>query len=484
MMNATARRSTGQHTGPRTLPLGLFWTMLWGLSLVLLVEERLRAFDFNEIARFDLSATSIDVENPEPHDIGSNPIAVAWNGSKLYVAGYNGSGDTVNNLDVGIVEITNATATGLVDAPSFGTAFGLISTPTFRAYSGLDLSADGTALAATHDNGSGDNSHGIQLFNTSDNSQRWAFEARTATGPAFDPGWSGDETGDGVATGAAGSGRRHLYDTADGTELFGPTGGFSTPGFVWTSGSGGFLPRDMDFDPLGNLYVRHNNRITKTNRDGGNSATDQTIVVDPYGDPSDPTGDNFLGQNLSFISGVHQGDLAADLIIYNDKESNDADQPFADAVKVVLPTGEESPPHFSLLDGGSMANGSATYDFDFDPASQTLALLDFSNRNVHIFAVGGGGGFNDLNGDGFVDGLDLGILLGNFGQNADPSGGELNGTDPVDGLDLGILLGAWNPPPGSAAVAQVPEPSTCLLTLLASSLVAVNVHRRRGRVDC
>ncbi len=75
----------------------------------------------------------------------------------------------------------------------------------------------------------------------------------------------------------------------------------------------------------------------------------------------------------------------------------------------------------------------------------------------------------DLNNDGFVDGLDLGILLGNFEQNASPAGGELNGTDPVDGLDLGILLGAWNPP-ALSAVASVPEPSTLLLLGLSVSL--------------
>ncbi len=82
----------------------------------------------------------------------------------------------------------------------------------------------------------------------------------------------------------------------------------------------------------------------------------------------------------------------------------------------------------------------------------------------------------DLNTDGFVDGLDLGILLGNFEQNADPSGGELNGTDPVDGLDLGILLGAWNPP-SELSASSVPEPGTISLVLLA--LAGLTTARRR-----
>ncbi len=82
----------------------------------------------------------------------------------------------------------------------------------------------------------------------------------------------------------------------------------------------------------------------------------------------------------------------------------------------------------------------------------------------------------DLNMDGFVDGLDLGILLGNFEQNATPAGGELNGTDPVDGLDLGILLGAWNPPEG-LATSSVPEPTSLVMFGLASVL-ALSGRRR------
>jgi uncharacterized protein (DUF2141 family) len=46
----------------------------------------------------------------------------------------------------------------------------------------------------------------------------------------------------------------------------------------------------------------------------------------------------------------------------------------------------------------------------------------------------------DLNGDGRVDGNDLGILLASW-SNAGP--GDLNGDGVVNGDDLGILLGAW-----------------------------------------
>jgi hypothetical protein len=48
----------------------------------------------------------------------------------------------------------------------------------------------------------------------------------------------------------------------------------------------------------------------------------------------------------------------------------------------------------------------------------------------------------DLNGDGVVDALDLGILLGGWGF---PGPSDINNDGTTDALDLGILLGAWGP---------------------------------------
>lgn len=46
----------------------------------------------------------------------------------------------------------------------------------------------------------------------------------------------------------------------------------------------------------------------------------------------------------------------------------------------------------------------------------------------------------DLNGDGHVDGADLGLLLGNWNGSGV---GDINGDGTVDGADLGLLLGSW-----------------------------------------
>ena len=81
----------------------------------------------------------------------------------------------------------------------------------------------------------------------------------------------------------------------------------------------------------------------------------------------------------------------------------------------------------------------------------------------------------DLNEDGIIDSVDVGILLENWGTSTTPDLGELDGTPPVDSLDLGILLAAWGSAPLSAAA--VPEPSP--LVALAGAIVCGLAARRR-----
>jgi hypothetical protein len=50
----------------------------------------------------------------------------------------------------------------------------------------------------------------------------------------------------------------------------------------------------------------------------------------------------------------------------------------------------------------------------------------------------------DFNDDGFVDGADLGVLLGVWGSGTNQPA-DLNGDGAIDGADLGSLLGAWGP---------------------------------------
>ena len=50
----------------------------------------------------------------------------------------------------------------------------------------------------------------------------------------------------------------------------------------------------------------------------------------------------------------------------------------------------------------------------------------------------------DLDGNGIVDGADLGLLLGQWGTDGTA---DFNDDGTVDGADLGLLLGAWGPCP-------------------------------------
>ena len=52
--------------------------------------------------------------------------------------------------------------------------------------------------------------------------------------------------------------------------------------------------------------------------------------------------------------------------------------------------------------------------------------------------------YADINGDRKVDGGDLGLCLGSWGQTGECMRADLNGNGVIDGADLGFVLGQWN----------------------------------------
>jgi len=88
----------------------------------------------------------------------------------------------------------------------------------------------------------------------------------------------------------------------------------------------------------------------------------------------------------------------------------------------------------------------------------------------------------DLNGDGFVDSEDIGILLLNWDSGVLPSQGELDGQAPVNSLDLGILLIAWDAPLAPASAMFVPEPTAGVILLIA--VLACALPRSRAWLRC
>ena len=77
---------------------------------------------------------------------------------------------------------------------------------------------------------------------------------------------------------------------------------------------------------------------------------------------------------------------------------------------------------------------------DEDVPGETTRLLDL--RLEVVIDSTGGGIVGDIDGDGRVNGADIGQLLGNWGLCVGCAA-DLNGDDFVDGGDLGVMLGNW-----------------------------------------
>lgn len=84
--------------------------------------------------------------------------------------------------------------------------------------------------------------------------------------------------------------------------------------------------------------------------------------------------------------------------------------------------------------------GTITGSFDFVSSPVTVDIeYGRSTVTLLVTAVPVPG---DVNGDGVVDGADLGILLSAWGECVECAA-DLNGDGVVDGADLGMLLSAW-----------------------------------------
>jgi hypothetical protein len=130
-----------------------------------------------------------------------------------------------------------------------------------------------------------------------------------------------------------------------------------------------------------------------------------------------------------------------------------ADQCTMDIDQVQIPAGR-----FSLVSGTGTGHGAtpATVTIRFNPTGLTAgtytstATILTSDENIPgatsaqvvatLSATVTGGNPADLNGDGRVDGADLGLLLAAWGT---PGPTDLDGSGSTDGADLGILLTNW-----------------------------------------
>ena len=312
----------------------------------------------SELATIDLDSTA---NQANPEFVGSNPAAVAWDGTDLFVAGFNNSGNTDNT---GIVKVTGA----LSGTPSIGAAFGVQSTPPLRGYSGLDIS--GSQIAAAYDDGTA-SPMGITSFDLS-GALLWAKTGRGGSGVGFDPGFAsgGFISGNGVGWTTFGSGRRSLQDSATGADIF-----TSSDGMIINGAGTGTFWRDMEFDDdTGDIWLREGNNVIRGVRTGANAVNTAELIVDAT------EADFVNGQNIAYVA---DGD--GDFVVYNDRAVTSGGQALAGVVRFI--NADDGAALAADFGGFSTGDGNGYYDFSYDAASGTLAVLDFSNRNVHIFGV-------------------------------------------------------------------------------------------------
>ncbi|MCY3001756.1 MAG: hypothetical protein NTV21_08125, partial [Planctomycetota bacterium] len=352
--------------------MNAFKAALSSLTLCAVASAQLQ---FNRVATVDLNSTS---SNANPEFIGSNPSAVAWDGSDLIVAGFNGG---TSAATVSLIRVSN-----VLGSPSFGATFGaLAATPASRGYSGIAV--DGGKVAAAHDNGAA-TATGVALYDASTGSLLWQIgttgtNARGMAGIDFDPGFGGVDLG--VNFLEQGSGRRRLVNTTTGT-------------FIYTSANGAIINltplatgwRDHAFDPAtGDLYTRVNNDLSKHTRTGGNAFSPNARIVDVT-DVS-----TVAGQNVEFLDTAF-----GSFLIYNDRPSTGT-QSFSSAVRIVNTSG--TPATFNFGPSFSPATAAGFYDFAWDTVNDRLAVLDFANRKVYVFELCPN---IDTDGDGTVDCID------------------------------------------------------------------------------
>ncbi len=95
---------------------------------------------------------------------------------------------------------------------------------------------------------------------------------------------------------------------------------------------------------------------------------------------------------------------------------------------------------------GGVVNQYASFGED---ANGELYIADHGGQIYKIIPASGDGPCTpppapgDLNGDGRVDGADLGLLLAGWGTCGTPCPADLDANGVVNGADIGILLGNW-----------------------------------------
>jgi hypothetical protein len=270
----------------------------------------------------------------------------------------------------------------------------------------------GNQLAAAWDNNS-NSPNGIQMFNAAANTRTWNLTnngtsttanigtTRGMSGPDFDPGYvvSGtSQGGAGLGWVTQGQGRRFLNDQTSGTAIYTPTANNPTgalQGMIINTTPVSSTWRDFGFDPAtGDLYTRNQNGVTRTNRTGANdnvnpitSGSGSSALIWTQGTAGNNIATNlgYMNTVVSSTTGPFTNAYSGDLLVFNDRSSTNSGQDWTSVIKFTSTSGSSITPTWTFL--STPATGNSAYDFEWDSTSQTLAVVDYANRNVSIFST-------------------------------------------------------------------------------------------------
>lgn len=303
--------------------------------------------EFQLVNQIDLIAT----QDPASDSfIGSNPSTVAWDGTDMYVAGWNnGRGDGTEH---GIVQIADA-----ANSDALGTGFGLRPTNNFRGYLSLDV-RDGR-VAAAFENG-GDDPQGLAIYDGATGTLEDSLNTRP-TLANWDPANNG---GNAVAWSQFGSGRLRVSDGGDLSNLIFD----SSDGPVIFAGS--TIQRGQDIDESGNIALADGGgTVSYFERTGANSTAGAVTIASGI---AAGNGNNVSILNTSF----------GDFVLYNDRNAGNS---FGDAVFAADIEGNAVSIDFGDLDTSIGTTG--WFDYDYDAESGTLAVVEFGTRQAFVFNV-------------------------------------------------------------------------------------------------
>ncbi len=302
------------------------------------------------------------------NDAGFEPIAITSDGDTVYVGGGNVVSSQTRS---GVIRLSNPWSNSASGVLMTQTAFTAANT---RGITGLKLRND--QLLVSLDNGTASTS-GLRSFVASTGALQWSSAvAVRGNGASFDPGFNG--SGFGAATGSLGSGRRVLVNETTGANIYDTTNGLIWFGSPVTGGN----IRDMDFDANGDIYVRSSNLVLKGTRNGANSLSARSVVV--QNGSGNGNGPNSSGQNLALFT--HDGVTS---IIWNDRADGiGANNTFVSRIKANKNDGSAISINWFNADGTAaptLANSDGRYDFHFE-ADGDLLVLDSFNRTLHRFS--------------------------------------------------------------------------------------------------